>query len=111
MGLTKLLQTRSLSPCVAHVMINFKNLIVGRHQTKVVFVWNPENGVSMLGAYRGIEDGIKAILAGEITPAQRVTLEEFRDVAGKSNWDFTTLQQSLVSPHREPTIGSCCGST
>jgi hypothetical protein len=45
-------------------MIDFKNLIVGRHQTKVVFVWNPENGVSMLGTYRGIEDGIRAILAG-----------------------------------------------
>ena len=93
------------------MVIDFKNLIVGRHQTKVVFLWNPENGVSMLGAYRGIEDGIKAILAGEITPAQRVILEEFRAIAGKSNWDFTTLQQSLVSPNREPTIASCCGST
>ncbi len=63
----------------------------------------------MLGAYRGIEDGIKAILAGEITPAQRVILEEFRSIAGKSNWDFTTLQQSLVSPNRELTIGSYYG--
>ncbi|HEY5812441.1 MAG TPA: hypothetical protein VIT23_07295 [Terrimicrobiaceae bacterium] len=92
-------------------MIDFKNLIVGRHQTKVVFVWNPENGVSMLGVYRGIEDGIRAILAGEITPAQRVILEEFREVAGKSNWDFTTLKQSLVSPDRKPAIGGCCGCT
>jgi hypothetical protein len=90
-------------------MIDFKNLIVGRHQTKVVFVWNPENGVVVLGAYQGIEDGIQAILAGEVTLAQRATLEEFREVAGKSNWDFTTLKQSLVSPARKSAIGGCCG--
>jgi hypothetical protein len=76
--------------------INFKNLIVGRHESKVLFMWNPKEGVAMLGAFLGIEDGIEAILAREeITPAQRVILEEFRVIAGKNNWDFATLRESL----------------
>jgi hypothetical protein len=41
------------------MMINFKNLIVGRHESKVLFMWSPEEGVAMLGAFLGI----KAILA------------------------------------------------
>jgi hypothetical protein len=50
----------------------------------------------MLGAFLGIKDGIEAILIRDgITPAQRVTLEEFRAIAGKNNWDFATLRQSL----------------
>src|SRR5262245_50479075 len=58
--------------------INFKNLIVGRHESKVLFMWDPKEGAAMLGAFLGIKDGIEAILARDgITPAQRVTLEEF----------------------------------
>ena len=53
-------------------MIDFKNLIVGSHESKVLFTWNHDNGVAMLGVYLGIEDGIEAILArDETTPAQR----------------------------------------
>ena len=44
-------------------MINFNNLIVGRHESKVLFIWNPKEGVAMLGAFLGIKDGIEAILA------------------------------------------------
>ena len=78
--------------------INFKNLIVGRHESKVLFMWNPKEGVAMLGAFLGIKDGIEGILArDEITPAQRVILEEFRAIAGKNNWDFATLRKSLSS--------------
>ena len=50
----------------------------------------------MLGAFLGIEDGIESILArDETTPVQRAILEEFRTIAGKNNWDFTALRQSL----------------
>ena len=50
----------------------------------------------MLGAFLGIKDGIEAILARDrITPAQRLTLEDFRAIADKNNWDFATLQESL----------------
>jgi hypothetical protein len=76
--------------------INFNNLIVGRHESKVLFMWNPQNGVAMLGAFLGIKIGIEAILARDgITPAQRVILEEFRAIVGKNNWDFATLRDSL----------------
>ena len=78
------------------MVINFKNLIVGRHESKVLFMWNPKEGVAMLGAFLGIKDGIETILARDgITPAQRVTLEEFRAIAGKNHWDFATLRESL----------------
>jgi hypothetical protein len=51
----------------------------------------------VLGAFRGIKDGIEAILARDgITPAQRAILEEFRAIAGKNNWDFATLRESLL---------------
>jgi hypothetical protein len=78
------------------IMINFNNLIVGRHESKVLFMWTPKEGVAMLGAFIGIKDGIEAILARDgITPAQRVSLEEFRAIAGKNSWDFATLRDSL----------------
>ena len=58
------------------IMINFNNLIVGRHESRVLFMWNPKEEVAMLGAFIGIKDGIEAILARDgITPAQRVILE------------------------------------
>jgi hypothetical protein len=76
--------------------INFNNLIVGRHESKILFLWNPKEGVAMLGAFLGIKDGIDAILSRDrITPAQRAILEEFRAIAGKNNWDFATLRESL----------------
>ncbi len=79
--------------------INFKHLIVGRHESKVLFMWNPKEGIAMLGAFLGIKDGIEAILAKDgITPAQRVILEEFRVIASKNDWDFATLRESLSSP-------------
>ena len=77
-------------------MIDFKNLIVGSHESKVLFTWNHDNGVAMLGAFLGIEDGIETILArDEITPAQRTILEEFRAIAGENNWDLAALRGSL----------------
>ena len=91
------------------MMIDFKNLIVGRHQSKILFVWRLENQVAMLGTYRDIKDGIEAILAGNVTPAQRAIFEEFRAIAGKSNWDFTALKKSLLSFHRRPTMSGCGG--
>jgi hypothetical protein len=84
------------APHRGHTMIDFKNLIVGSHESKVLFTWNHDNGVAMLGAYLGIEDGIEAILArDETTPAQRTILEEFRAIAGENNWDFAALRESL----------------
>jgi hypothetical protein len=89
-------QTVTLKPVDDHLMIAFKDLIVGRHESRVLFVWSQE-GVAILGAFRGIKDGIEAILARDgITPALRVTLEEFRALAGKKNWDFATLKESLL---------------
>ena len=77
-------------------MIDFKNLSVGRHEAKLLFIWNSENGVAMLGAFLGIKDGIEAILARDgISPAQRVILEEFRAIAAENSWDFATLRDSL----------------
>ena len=77
-------------------MINFNYLIVGRHESRVLFMWNPKDEVAMLGAFIGIKDGIEAILAGDgITPAQRVILEEFRAMAAENSWDFATLRDSL----------------
>ena len=76
--------------------INFNNLIVGRHESKVLFMWNPQKGSPCFGAFLGIKDGIEAILARDgLTPAQRIILEEFRAIAGKNNWDFGTLKDSL----------------
>jgi hypothetical protein len=75
--------------------INFNNLIVGRHESKILFLWKSKDG-AMLGAFLGIKDGIDAILSGDrINPAQRAILEEFRAIAGKNNWDFATLRESL----------------
>ena len=77
-------------------MIAFKSLIVGRHEAKVLFVWSPQEGVAILGAFRAIKDGIEAILNRDgISPTLRVTLEEFRALAGKNDWDFATLRESL----------------
>ena len=77
-------------------MINFNNLIVGRHESRVLFMWTPKEEVAMLGAFIGIKDGIDAILSGDrITPAQRVILEEFRAIAVENSWDFATLRDSL----------------
>jgi hypothetical protein len=88
--------------------IDFKNLIVGRHESKVLFIWNLGKGVAVLGAFRGIKDGIEAILARDgITPAQRAVLEEFRAIAGKNNWDFASLRESLLSLNRRHTMGGC----
>jgi hypothetical protein len=78
-------------------MIEFKNLIVGRHESKFLFTWKLENGVSMLGAFVAMEDGIETILARyAITPPQRAVLEEFRAIAGKKNWDFAVLRKVTV---------------
>jgi hypothetical protein len=78
-------------------MIDFKNLIIGKHEGRVVFGWNSENGVAVLGAFLGIKDGIENILARrEITPAQRSTLEDLRTFAGRKNWDFATLRESFL---------------
>jgi hypothetical protein len=88
--------------------IDFKNLIVGTHESKVLFIWNPGKGVAVLGAFRGIKDGIEAILARDgITPAQRAILEEFRAIAGKNNWDFATLRESLLWLNRQHTMRGC----
>jgi hypothetical protein len=96
-NLTTMTQTGTLSPVEGHMMIDFKNLVVGRHESRVLFIWSPKEGVAMLGAFRGIKDGIEAILArDEITPAQRVIFEEFRAIAGKNNWDFAALRESLL---------------
>ena len=43
--------------------INFKNLIIGRHESKVLFMWNPKEGAAILGAFLGIKEGIQVILA------------------------------------------------
>jgi hypothetical protein len=52
----------------------------------------------MLGAFLGMKDGIAAFLARSgITSKQHVILEEFRAIAGKNNWDFATLRESLLS--------------
>ena len=94
--LTKMTQTGT-EPREGNMTIDFKNLIVGRHESKVLFIWNLGRGVAVLGAFRGIKDGIEAILARDgITPAQRAILEEFRAIAGKNNWDFATLRESLL---------------
>ena len=74
-------------------MIDFKKLVVGRHESKVLFTWNLENEVAMLGAFLGIKDGIETILARDgLNPALRAVLEEFRTIAGEKNWDFETLR-------------------
>jgi hypothetical protein len=84
--------------CRKHV-INFNNLILGRHESKVLFMWKAENGTAVLGSFRGIKDGIEAILAKEgITCAQRAILEELRPIARNSDWDFTELQRTLLRP-------------
>ena len=70
-------------------MIDFKNLIVGSHESKVLFTWNVDREAAMLGAFLGIKDGIEAILArDETTPDQRAILEEFRDHSGREELEF-----------------------
>ena len=78
-------------------MIDFNNLILGRHESKIVFMWRAESGADVLGSYRGIKDGIETILASEgITCAQRAILEELRPIARNSDWDFTELKKTLA---------------
>ena len=48
------------------LVIAFKNLIVGRHESRVQFAWIPHEGLAILGAFRAIEDGIEAILASAV---------------------------------------------
>ena len=80
-------------------MINFNNLILGRHESKVLFMWKAENGTAVLGSFRGIKDGIEAILAREgITCAQRASLEKLRPIAKNSDWNFTALKRRLLRP-------------
>jgi hypothetical protein len=80
-------------------MIHFNNLILGRHESKVLFMWKAENGAAVLGSFRGIKDGIEAILAREgLTCAQRAILEELRPIARNSDWDFTALKRTLLRP-------------
>ena len=80
-------------------MINFNNLILGRHESKVLFMWKTENGTAVLGSFRGIKDGIETILAREgITCAQRTILEQLRPIARKSDWDFSALKKTLLRP-------------
>jgi hypothetical protein len=77
-------------------VIAFRNLIVGRHESKVLFAWSAQEGVAILGAFRAVKDGIETLLNKDgITPALRLTLEEFRALAGKNDWDFATLRESL----------------
>jgi hypothetical protein len=80
-------------------MIHFNNLILGRHESKVLFIWKAENGTAVLGSFRGIKDGIEAILAREgLTCAQRAILEELRPIARNNDWDFTALKRTLLRP-------------
>jgi hypothetical protein len=88
----------TLRPIKDH-MIDFKNLIVGRHESKVLFTWNLENGGAVLGAFLGIKDGIETILARDgVTPALRTVLEEFRAIAAENNWDFAALRAATGCP-------------
>ncbi|MGB7838623.1 MAG: hypothetical protein WBL40_10995 [Terrimicrobiaceae bacterium] len=83
-------------PHRGNMTINFKNLIVGRHESRVLFMWNPKEGVAMLGAFPGIKDGIEAILSRDrITTVQRAVLEEFHSIAAENNWDFAALREDL----------------
>jgi hypothetical protein len=78
-------------------MIDFNNLILGRHESKIVFMWRAESGAAVLGSYQGIKDGIEAILARDgTTCAQRAILEELRPLAKNSDWDFTALKRTLL---------------
>ena len=80
-------------------MINFHHLILGRHESRVLFMWKAESGAAVLGSFRGIKDGIEAILAREgITRAQRASLENLRAIARKTDWDFTALKKTLLRP-------------
>lgn len=82
-------------------MIDFKNLIVGTHESKVLFTWNRGKDVAMLGTFLGIEDGVEAILArDEITPIQRAILKEFRAIAGQNDWNFAALRESIGERRR-----------
>jgi hypothetical protein len=84
------------NPCREH-MIDFNNLILGRHESKIVFMWRAESGAAVLGSYQGIKDGIEAILARNgTTCAQRAILEELRPLARNSDWDFTALKRTLL---------------
>ena len=78
-------------------MINFNNLILGRHESKVLFMWKAESGAALLGSFRGIKDGIDTILAQDgISCAQRAVLEELRPLARNNNWDFRALKKALL---------------
>ena len=84
-------------------MINFNNLILGQHESRVLFMWEAENGAALLGSFEGIKDGIEAILAREgITCAQRAILEELQPIAKNSDWDFTALKRTLL-----PSVKNC----
>src|SRR6478735_3604468 len=45
------------------LVIAFKTLIVGRHESRVLFAWSPQEGLAILGAFRAIKHGIEALVA------------------------------------------------
>ena len=44
-------QAITLSAHRGDMTIDFKNLIIGRHESKVLFMWNPKEGRSSLGHF------------------------------------------------------------
>ena len=77
--------------------ISFKNLIVGRHESRVLFMWNPKEGVAMLGSFPGIKTisrpsypETETLFGGTLA-----VLEEFHSIAAENNWDFAALREDL----------------
>ena len=80
------------------MMIDFKNLIVGRHESKVLFTWNLENGGAVLGAFLGIKDGIETILARDgITPASLYSSKSFAQSQQRTIGTSRPSEAPLVS--------------
>jgi hypothetical protein len=104
--LRKMAQIGTLSPVEGHMTIDFKNLIVGRHESSLKsYSYGTLEKVSpCLGHFEESKTESRAILARDgITPEQRAILKEFRAIAAKNNWDFATLRE-LNRPH---TMGGC----
>jgi hypothetical protein len=78
-------------------MIDFKNLIIGRHEANVLFMWNSENGVAMLRASLGIKDKSRpSSPETESLLSSVLSSKSSAQSQARTNGDFATLRGSLL---------------
>ena len=93
LGLFSTFMCGTLLPIKGHMMIDFKNLIVGRHECKVLFTWNLENGGAVLrGIFRNQRQESKPSSPETESPLRCDVLRRVRAIAAENDRDFAALR-------------------